>query len=149
MLIGLIGLIGLIFIGCGIKGPPVPPQQPSVSAVENLDYEISGSSARLSWSLAVPLSVELAKNAAFGLFRSRSFLETAPCKGCPQIFEKVLEIPFVSQRSKGYETEIPLDFGYRYLFKVRLETQAGIGPDSNTIQFDFLDDSTIFDPKAQ
>jgi hypothetical protein len=36
-----------------------------------------------------------------------------------------------------YSSDVPLDPGYRYVFKVRLETDGGAGPDSNSVQFDY------------
>jgi hypothetical protein len=44
-------LFGFGWIGCGVKGPPVPPRQPPVPAVSDLAYEVAGQAVMLTWSL--------------------------------------------------------------------------------------------------
>jgi hypothetical protein len=127
-------------VGCGVKGPPIPPQQPPVPAVSDLAYEVAGQAVMLTWSLAGPLSGRQAKHATFGLYRSRTALGQPACDGCPLVFEKMARIPYVFSDAGRYSTDVLLDPGYRYVFKVRLETDGGAGSDSNAIQFDHWPD---------
>ena len=140
ILAGLFLLLNIGFFGCGIKGPPVPPRQPPVPAVVDLEYEVADQIVSLTWHLPGPLSAKQADQAAFGLYRSRTALAEPDCDGCPLVFEKVATVPYVHSESSRYSFDAPLDPGYRYVFKVRLATDRGAGPDSNPVQFDHLPD---------
>jgi len=137
------GYVGVLFwvcfglAGCGVKGPPVAPRQPMVPVVVDLRYTLSGDVATLTWSLASPLSAKEAQEAWFVLFRSQTSFASQPCDTCPQLFEKVVTVPYTDPSSGRYTATILLQNGYRYLFKARLETKSGIGPDSNTVGLDF------------
>lgn len=137
LLAGIILLLGFSYFGCGIKGPPVPPQQPAVPAVMNLAYQVDDQTVRLTWSLPGPLAAKQAKKAAFAVYRSRSALAEPTCEGCPLVFEKVATVAYVHTDTNRYTTSAPLDHGYRYVFKVRLETDGVAGLDSNLVQFDY------------
>jgi hypothetical protein len=142
-------LIGLTLFACGVKGPPVPPGQPAIPAVVNLSHEISGATVSLRWALEKPLSGTDADDGAFVLYRSRNPIGSDFCEDCPQLFEKAMTIPYVEQASGRYETNALLEYGYRYLFKVRLQTPSGIGPDSNLVRFDFPSDDDSGEATAQ
>lgn len=137
ILAGIILLFSVGFLGCGIKGPPVPPQRLPVPAVTRLAYQVADGSVTLNWSLPGPLSGRQARLAVFCLYQSRSALELPACDGCPLVFEKVATVPYVHTDANRYTTDTTLDPGYRYLFKVRIETGDGKGPDSNSVQFDY------------
>ena len=134
---GLFFLLGLTCCGCGIKGPPVPPQQLPVPTVLDLAYQVDAQTVTLSWSLSGPLAIKQAKQATFGIYRSRNTLAEPPCEGCPRVYEKVATIPYVHTDTNLFTTSLPLDPGYRYGFKVRVETDGGIGTDSKVVQFDY------------
>ena len=138
ILAGLFLLLSVSYFGCGVKGPPVPPRQPPVLAVADLAYAVSDQIVALTWHLPGPLSAKQAKNAAFGLYRSRTALAEPDCDGCPLVFEKVTTVPYVHTESNRFSIDAPLEAGYRYVFKVRLETDGGDGPDSNSVQIDHL-----------
>lgn len=137
VLSGIFLLFGFTCCGCGIKGPPVPPQLPAVPTVLDLTYQVDDQTVRLSWSLTGPLAIKQAKQATFGIYRSRSALAEPACEGCPLLFEKVATVPYVHTNTHRYTTSVALDPGYRYGFKVRLETNGVAGSDSNLIQFDY------------
>lgn len=141
ILVGIIVLLGFCHFACGIKRPPVPPRQPPVPAVTDLACQVADRSVTLNWRLPGPLSGKQAKQATFGLYRFRTALEQPLCDGCPMVFEKAATIPYVYSETNRFYAAVPLDFGYRYLFKVRLETDGGAGPDSNSVQFDHLPDN--------
>ena len=135
ILVGLLLLFSATYFGCGVKGPPVPPGQPPVPAVE-LSYQVDDQTVRLTWRLPGPLSAKQAKNATFGLYRSRTALAEPPCDGCPLVFEKAASVAYVDPDTNRFFIDMPVETGYRYVFKVRLETDSGPGPDSTPVRFD-------------
>jgi hypothetical protein len=52
------------------------------------------------------------------------------------VFEKVAVTPYAHSVSNRLSLDAPVESGYRYVFKVRLETEGGAGPDSNPVRFD-------------
>ena len=140
ILAGLFLLLSASYSGCGVKGPPVPPKMPPVPAVAGLTYQVADQTVALTWRLPGSLSAKQASHAAFDLYRSRTALAEPPCDGCPLVFEKVATVPYIHSESSRYSFDAPLDPGYRYVFKVRLATDRGAGPDSNPVQFDHLPD---------
>jgi hypothetical protein len=140
ILVGLLFLFGIGYFGCGIKGPPVPPRQAPVSAVAELTYQAADQTVTLEWRLTGPLSAKQSKKAAFGIYQSRTSLAETPCDGCPLVFEKVASVAYVDSDTHRFSIDIPLETGYRYVFKVRLETESGAGPDSNLVRLDHLSD---------
>ncbi len=140
VLSGLFLLLSVSYFGCGVKGPPVPSRQPPVPAVADLEYAVTDQTVTLTWRLPGALLAKQAKNAAFGVYRSRTALAEPDCDGCPLVFEKAATVPYVHTQSNRFSIDAPLETGYRYVFKVRLETDGGDGPDSNSVQIDHLPD---------
>ena len=101
---------------------------------------MAGQTVRLTWRLPEPLSARQVKHAAFGIYRSRTSLAEPGCEGCPLVFQKVATVPYVHTETNRFFINVPLASGYRYVFKVRLETDRDEGPDSNPVQFDHLTD---------
>lgn len=143
-LFGSLMPFALVALGCGVKGPPVPPQAPPVAAVEALSYVQEGLSAVLSWRLPQRLPRRQARGAVFGVYQSSTDLSEPACDDCPLVFEKVAEVPYVDNDDNRYSARIALGPGYRYRFKVRLETNGQVGADSDTVQFEVAAD----DPAA-
>jgi hypothetical protein len=56
ILAGICWLFGFSWIGCGVKGPPVPPRQPPLPAVSGLAYQVAGASGHADLVAAGPLS---------------------------------------------------------------------------------------------
>ncbi len=136
MRVGIFLLLGVIGFGCGVKGPPLPPGLPPVPAVADLAYQAADQTVRLTWRLSAPLAAKQAKSAVFVLYRSQTALAESPCDGCPLVFEKAATVVFVDSDTNRFSFIMPLESGYRYVFKVRLETDRGAGPDSNLVRFD-------------
>ena len=138
LLTGVLLLLSCSYFGCGVKGPPVPPRQPPLPVVADLAYQVAGQMVTLTWSLQGSLSGKQAQQTVFGLYRSMTALDEPVCDGCPLVFEKVTTVPYVHADADRFATDVSLDTGYHYVFKVRLETDRGVGPDSNPVQFDHL-----------
>jgi hypothetical protein len=141
---GVLMLLASGGLGCGVKGPPVPPQAPPVAAVGDLAIERDGRSANLSWRLLQRLPRGQVRGAVFSIYRSRVELSEPACDDCPLVFEKVAEVSYVETDDNRHFARVALDPGYRYRFKVRLETNGQTGADSDTVQLDVAAD----DPAA-
>ena len=102
----------------------------------DLVYQVVDQSVRLTWQLAGALSTRQAKRSVFGIYRSQRELSQPACEGCPVIYEKVSAVATAAADNQTYTTVLPLEAGYHYGFKVRLETASGDGPDSDPVQFD-------------
>jgi hypothetical protein len=129
----LVALLVAALVGCGIKGPPVPPRTPPIPAVENLSYQLEGQTITLNWQLAEPLSNESAKRSNFEVYQSTTAADQPVCESCPVIFEKLITLAYIHSEEKSYATDVFFDPGYRYTFKVRLVTNGRAGPDSNLV----------------
>ena len=137
----------LLWIGCGKKGPPRPPRRPLPPAVKDLAYTVRDDIVELSWT--VPGKAEgrsVAPPAAVKVYRSRLSAEEASCKNCPIRFAVSTDIPIHKKRSEesrpirmSYSESV--ERGYRYIYKVTVLDEQGIGgKDSNIVKFDhYLD----------
>lgn len=134
------GLLLSALWSCGIKGPPVPPQQAPVPAVVDLIYQLTDRSVALSWRLSMPLDGKSASQAAFVIYRSRTALDEPACETCPLVFEKAGMLPYVDTENDRFAFNVPIDSGYRYVFKVHLKLDGIDGPDSNPVQFKHVSD---------
>jgi hypothetical protein len=126
----ILGLM-LVSAGCGIKAPPVPPEE-KPPIVRKLAHTISNGSLTLVWGLAddSPLPQH------YTLYQSRTPLLDETCEGCPLVFERRLIIPAANRRN-GAKT-LTLEKGFRYGFKVTATTSSGReGPDSGMVIFSY------------
>lgn len=135
--------IGFLWIGCGKKNPPKPPELRSPPAVKDLRYAMEGPNVELSWT--VPGAGDGAESAPVRckIFRSKLSAEESNCEKCPVDFVVAGDIPIQTQRSgkpkpaKMRFSEV-LEPDYRYIYKVIVYDKDGQGSkDSNTVQFDY------------
>ncbi|MGA6927513.1 MAG: hypothetical protein WBY88_17625, partial [Desulfosarcina sp.] len=91
----------------------------------------------LTWRLTRPLAPANARRAAFGVVRSRGRIDQPACEDCPLVLERVATLPYIDPDNGVFSIEIPLDPGYRYVFKVHLEINGSAGPDSNMVRLDY------------
>jgi hypothetical protein len=137
-----IGGISFVCLGCGKKGPPRPPKRPLPPAVEDLRYAIQGDIVELSWTHPSIKGDNASKPASIKVFRAVLSGEDIKCENCPLRFEAVAEIPIHSKapRKEGPRTlrySEKIDPGYRYIYKVIVFDEYGIGSkNSNIVQFD-------------
>ena len=127
----LLGSLCLVSAGCGIKAPPVAPDnRPPVIAT--LTHTLENGTLSLAWTLSAGSAP--AQSCTF--YRSRVSLADKPCEGCPLVFEQILTIP-AEGRDSGVE-KISVDPGYRYGFKMKATDANGLtGPDSRTVSFSY------------
>lgn len=133
------GMVG----GCGMKGPPEPPRGDRPPAVTDLNYSITDSTIKLSWTL--PQTTAKAKNAVTGfiIYQFKQSAHERECTNCPVIFKKVGEVP-VRQPGHGQTGAQPIVFvqtiepGYRYIYKVKAyDKEETTSRDSNLVEFLF------------
>jgi hypothetical protein len=120
--------LSFLWISCGKKGPPRPPQRRSPPAVKDLSYVVDNRIVELSWTYKV--------------FRSKLSAAESNCEKCPIRFEEIADVPVQMKRSEKSKptrlrfTEV-LEPGYRYIYKVIAYDKEGeSSADSNIIKFD-------------
>ena len=130
-------LAAIALVGCGVKGPPVPPKSPPVPKVPELVHRLEDSAVILEWALAERLTGQQARRASFGIYRFRAKLSEPFCETCPLVFEKVDTVPYEDAQDGRFYRTVNLEGGFRYVFKVRMEIGGRAGGDSNLVRFDF------------
>ena len=127
----IMGLLFLVSGGCGLKAPPVPPEEiPPV--VKKLVHTISNGTLTLAWNLADDSPVPQ----YYTLYQSKVPVSDETCEGCPLVFERLLNVPATMQRNGAHT--LTLEKGFRYGFKVTATIESGrVGPDSNTVRFNY------------
>ena len=133
----------LVWIGCGKKGPPRPPKRPLPVAVKDLEYTVRNDIVELAWTVpGKEQNRSAAPSAAVRVFRSRLTDEEAGCENCPIRFAESVDIPIhgkQSEKSKPIRMSYSefIEPGYRYIYKVTVFDEHGIGgKDSNIVKFD-------------
>ena len=127
---------------CGKKTALIPPQELVPAAINDLRYRLDENGATLTWTYPEQL-----KNGD-KLFHIESFEvlravipEEQFCAGCPVEFEDPIEItggylPASGESRMAEYTEVHLQNGYRYVFKVRSRADGWYrSSDSNVISF--------------
>lgn len=139
-------LVGLSFlwVGCGKKGPPRPPELGSPPAVKDLSYAIHNQIVELSWTVPGAADRSASSPVGYKVFRSKLSVEESNCEKCPIRFVEIGDIPVQMKQSKTPKptkmrfTEV-LEPGYRYIYKVIVYDADGKGSkDSNTVKFDHI-----------
>ena len=132
----------LLWIGCGKKGPPRPPQRPLPPTVKDLAYILRDDRVELSWTVAATADGKASPPAAVKVFRSRVSAEEADCENCPIRYTESGDIPIQKKKSEKSESTRmsyaeSIKPGYRYFYKVTVYDEYGIGgKDSNIVKFD-------------
>ena len=119
----------LFFMGCGKKGPPVPPAHVPPPVVKDLDVRLEESIAVLTWP--VPDSVSkgtgpATANAVAGFYVY--YIKTAVegeyrCPNCPVQFERMADVPADAGTSTAFE--MALEKGFHHAFSVSCYTETG------------------------
>jgi len=128
--------------GCGRKAMPNPPSGNRPPKVIDMDYRISESTIKLSWT--IPKTSDKAKSPVTGfyIFRSKQSSIETDCPNCPIHFLKIGDVPVRGGVSGKPEPSVvfsqPIEPGYRYIYKVNAYNADGVaGQDSNLIDFTF------------
>ena len=128
--------------GCGKKAMPHPPSGNRPPKVIDMDYSISESTIKLSWT--IPKTTDKAKSPATGfhIYRSKQSSIEADCLNCPINFLKIGDVLVRGGVSGRPEPSVvfsqTIEPGYRYIYKVKAYNDEGLtGQDSNLIKFNF------------
>ena len=127
---------------CGRKTALTPPQDLVPVAINDLRYRLDENGATLTWTYPAQLKNgdDLFFIESFEVLRA-AIPEERFCKGCPVEFEEPVEITGGSLPASGKTrmaeyTEVHLQNGYRYIFKVRSRADGRYrSSDSNLISF--------------
>ena len=123
-----------IMVGCGKKGPPLPPLALMPPVPAHVSYRLTADQVMLQWTLDPEISKRNGTtDMEIEIYRAtRSVAETA-CRDCPLSFEKTAELP-VSALDYGEA----LERGYQYFYRLRIRQNDDIlGDYSETVSFDF------------
>jgi hypothetical protein len=131
----LVVFLGL-FLACGEKGPPVPPEIEPLPVVQDLSKSLTGDFLTLTWSVPGRQGKTFKNPAGFKVFRARKSVIDSACKDCPDHYKLLADMPVLGRIKNNRVTyqEI-LEPGYLYKFKVRLYTDRGAeSRDSNIVE---------------
>lgn len=109
-------VLGLLALGCGVKGPPIPPQMVPPPSVADLQGQIEEDRALLTWTAPARASRRVLEVTGFRVYRARTPLSENGCENCPLTFEKAAELNVGGQPRMSF-SEV-LQPGYRYTYKV-------------------------------
>jgi hypothetical protein len=134
--------LSFLWISCGKKGPPRPPQRRSPPAVKDLSYVVDNRIVELSWTVEGADDRSVSVPVGYKVFRSKLSAAESNCEKCPIRFEEIADVPVQMKRSEKSKptrlrfTEV-LEPGYRYIYKVIAYDKEGeSSADSNIIKFD-------------
>lgn len=145
---------GALIGGCGIKGPPVPPQRYRPAAAAALSYELTGNRVQIHWTVAERGDPQRARITGCAVQRAQRPLAGGDCIECPLPFRKTADVA-VPKGGGGAARRHRLDFseeltpGFEYAYRVICSNAAGVaGNESNVVRFD-LPQPTTQQPKSQ
>jgi predicted small lipoprotein YifL len=127
-------------VGCGRKGPPVPPAVVVPPAIRDLNATTLGNSIQLHWSVPARGGAPLEGIRSFRVFRHVEKRSAPLCPGCPLSFDKLHEIkmsnPAPARIDHGRMVySVGSEPGLRYAFKVLAVHQSGgVSDDSNVVR---------------
>jgi hypothetical protein len=129
---------GLLALGCGVKGPPIPPQMVPPPPVTDLQGRVVEDRAVLTWTGPGRASRRVMEMTGFRVYRARTPLSESACENCPLSFEQAAELNPGPQPESQMRFSEALQPGYRYTYKV---VGYGAGDnrfeDSNLVALEF------------
>lgn len=122
----------LVAVGCGKKGPPLPPieQADNIASPYDLKYTVSVDQLTLTWNHRADPENAAVKPDSFEVFMARKTFEA--CEGCPFVF-KTLQVVAMPEMS----CTVTLEKGYRYYFRIQAVNEDNIRSEySKTVQYE-------------
>ena len=132
---GLIILCGvlLLMVSCGKKGPPVPPKSKIPPSVQNINYNVQGTTLRLYWPVVADGS-DRRNVVSFRVYRSVRLATAARCPGCPMPFELAGEVLASNASEEGVmEFVDQLSPGNHYYYKIVPVSKDGVAGDASQV----------------
>jgi len=132
MAMTLILLVGLALWGCGVKGPPVPPQRPPMQPADELTGSLEGDAVILTWRHDPNIkSID-----SYVVLRAQDDPAAPQCPGCPLIYQRVGTV-LMDRATRAFRFSETVPDGYIYTYKLRAVSSTGDqGPDSKPIVID-------------
>jgi hypothetical protein len=126
----------LVWGGCGVKAPPVAPEQPPLPSITDLTAAHSNGRVLLGWHQPGSQSPAV----GYHVLKSQRSVSQPECPGCPMVFQRIgtetLQRTLRTQRH-ALEFEAAAQAGYIYHFKVvPIESSGAQGPDSNVVKIE-------------
>ena len=119
--------------GCGVKAPPVAPEQPPMPRIENLSGVVEASTMTLTWTHSAGHPAV----AGYLVWQLKVDRDPNPCPDCGAQFEQIGSVPVPAVGRSGAEPLSfvhPLQNGFHYTFKVQpFQASGARGPDSNPV----------------
>jgi len=140
--LGILVTVSMIW-GCGKKGPPVPPTGSRVPRVEDLAYEISQNTIKLSWTIPQPSETAQLPITGFLIYRSQQPALEAACPNCPILYKNIGDVPARGSGSDPSGKTLitftqTIEPDYRYIYKVHgYSTDRIRSKTSNIVEFNF------------
>ena len=122
-----------VFLGCGKKGPPLPPEIKGwqISAPFDLKYMLDGKKITLSWNHEIDKERAVIKPDGFKIFMAKKTFKE--CASCPFKFDSIASV-FMPSKEFIFE----LDKGFKYYFRVQALGEDNMKSEySKTIQVDY------------
>lgn len=131
----------ILCLGCGKKGPPLPPEATIPPAVKDLEAEVMEDKVRLTWSMPKKDDQLVEGLDYFGVYKYKSLTAEEVCPECPIPFEHFFDISLKDPEPAQVEGDtiifydtIEADCSYAYKVIVYHES-GGVSEDSNTVRF--------------
>lgn len=133
--ISIILSIAILFLvlGCGEKGPPLPPEikGQQIAVPFDLKYALDGNKITLSWNHEIDKERAVIKPEGFKIFMAKKTFKE--CASCPFKFESIASVAMPSR-----EFIFKLDNGFKYYFRVQALGEDNMKSKySQTIQVDY------------
>ncbi len=138
ILIAAVTGISLFLSGCGKKGPPVPPRQVALPAVNDLVSVLEDDRVILTWTVPEIKEKKGPFITGFVVHKAKNPVQESECKNCPVKYKAVAEIMAGSEGKAGkMKYAGQLEKGFKYFFKVTAfsEGTASGSKDSNIVEF--------------
>jgi predicted small lipoprotein YifL len=130
--------ISMFLSGCGKKGPPVPPRQVVLPAVNDLESVLEDDRVILTWTVPETKEKKGPFISGFVVHKAKNPVQESECKNCPVKYNAVAEIMAGSEGKSGkMKYAGQLEKGFKYFFKVTAfgEKTASGSKDSNIVEF--------------
>ena len=120
-------------VGCGKKGPPLPPLALIPPAPIQLTFQLTEDLVNLQWKLASEFQTKASDTEMdLEIYKATRPLTGDACRDCPLRFKKIAELP-VTTLQHGES----LERGYQYFYRLRIrQGDAVFSEYSETISFD-------------
>ena len=127
------GVLMLVFIGCGKKGPPLPPivKGKKIAAPYKLKYTHTDKEIILRWKHEIDPETAAIEPDGFDIYRAKKAFDA--CEGCPFEFIKIGYVPMPSNQFISN-----IEKGFKYYYRVQAVNDDNMKSSySKTVQYEY------------